>query len=538
MGNYLLQSYLDRNCCAHPDRTALIDDQGAMSYSTLHDQSNRMAHALKNHGVRRQERVVIWMKRSSRVVMSLLGVLKGDAIYVPVDAKAPVERLLKVVVDCRAVAVICEERQLAALEEAAGRMQSVKLLLVFGSTGSGRRSASIPTVYWDELSDPPSEPDQYRNIDTDAAYILYTSGSTGSPKGVTVSHLNVINYIDWAVDCFQMTCQDKVLGTAPFHFDMSTFDIFTTLKAGATLCIASEKLLLFPGPLLDLIEKNQVTIWKGVSSLLMYLSSTGSLKPERIPSLRRVLFGGEVLPARHLMNWMATYPDKAFYNVYGPTETTGISAFHRVEEAPASANDSIPIGRACANTEIIILSDEGRPARIGETGELCIRGSGLSLGYWNDDEKTARAFVRNPLGCSQHDRIYRSGDLARLREDGVIEYLGRKDFQVKFMGYRIEIFEVEKAIMALEEVHHAAVLLCDSPHSEVSELVAFVEGPQQVDQESMLQSLGRSLPSYMLPKQIISMQRIPLSDRGKTDRTALRDYYLRSMGDPGKREPL
>jgi D-alanine--poly(phosphoribitol) ligase subunit 1 len=538
MGNYLLQSYLDGNSQAHPDKPALIDDRGAMSYGMLHDQANRMAHALKNHGVKRQDRVVIWMKRSARVVMSILGVLKGDAIYVPVDAKAPVERLLKVVGDCGAVALICEEAQLSALEEVAGGMQSVKLLLVFGSPGSERRSASIPTLYWDELSDLPSEPDLYRNIDADAAYILYTSGSTGSPKGVTVSHLNVINYIEWAVDCFKVTGDDKVLGTAPFHFDMSTFDIFTTLKAGATLCIASEKLLLFPGRLLDLIERHEVTIWKGVSSLLMYLSSTGSLKPGRIPSLRRVLFGGEVLPTKHLMSWMAVYPDKEFYNVYGPTETTGISAYYHVEKAPSSANDAIPIGRACSNTEIIILTDEERPARIGETGELCIRGSGLSLGYWQDEEKTARAFVRNPIGCTERDRIYRTGDLAKLREDGVIEYLGRKDFQVKFMGYRIEIFEVERAIMALEEVRHAAVLLCDSPQSELSELVAFVEGPQQIDQESMLQALGRSLPGYMLPKQIIPMQRIPLSDRGKTDRTALRDYYQRCMTNPAKGEPL
>jgi D-alanine--poly(phosphoribitol) ligase subunit 1 len=538
MGNYLLQSYLDANSLAHPEKPALVDDQGSMSYGELHDQANRMAHALKNHGVKRQDRVVIWMKRSSRVVMSILGVLKGDAIYVPVDAKAPLERLLKVAGDCGAVAVICEEAQLPALEEATARLQSVKLLLVFGGAENRRRNPGIQTIYWDELSDLPSEPDRYQNIDADAAYILYTSGSTGSPKGVTVSHLNVVNYVDWAVDCFKMTGADKVLGTAPFHFDMSTFDIFTTLKAGATLCIASEKLLLFPGKLLDLIERHDVTIWKGVSSLLMYLSSTGALKPERIPSLQRVLFGGEVLPSKHLMNWMAVYPGKQFYNVYGPTETTGISAYYHVQAPPASANDAIPIGRACANTEIIILNDEERPVRLGETGELCIRGSGLSLGYWNDEEKTARAFVPNPLGCSRHDRIYRTGDLAKLREDGVIEYLGRKDFQVKFMGYRIEIYEVEKAIMALEEVHHAAVLLCDSPQSEVSELVAFVEGPQQVDQESMLQNLGRSLPSYMLPKQIIPMQRIPLSDRGKTDRGALRDFYQRHIMNPEKGDPL
>jgi D-alanine--poly(phosphoribitol) ligase subunit 1 len=537
IGKYLLQSYLDESRRSAPEQPALIDESGAVSYETLYADANRMAHALTTAGVRRQERVVIWMKRSSRVVMSMLGVLKADAIYVPVDAKAPVDRLVQVAADCGAAALICEEAQLASLDGALDRLPTVRLLLsLTGGNGASSR-AGVRTIFWQQVEPAASEPG-YANIDADAAYILYTSGSTGTPKGVTVSHLNVINYIEWAVECFQITGADKVLGTAPFHFDMSTFDIFTTLKAGATLCIAPERALLFPNKLLDLIEERQITIWKGVSSLFMYLSCTGALKVNRIPSLQRVLFGGEVLPAKHLITWMNAYPKKRFYNVYGPTETTGISAYYQVERPPATASENIPIGRACSNTEIIILTDDDRPAGTGETGELCIRGSGLSLGYWNDREKTCRAFVRNPLGCTEHDRIYRTGDLARMREDGVIEYLGRRDFQVKFMGYRIETFEVEKAIMALEDIQHAAVLLCTCGQTEVAELVAFVEGPKTVDQEEILQHLGRALPAYMLPKQIIALQRIPLSDRGKTDRAALLDYYQRHIADQGKRVPL
>jgi len=318
--------------------------------------------------------------------------------------------------------------------------------------------------------------------------------------------------------------------------DMSTFDIFTTLKAGATLCIAPDRNLLFPGKLLDMMETEGVTIWKGVSSLLMYLSSTGTIKPDRIPSLERVLFGGEVLPTRHLMNWMSTYPGKRFYNVYGPTEATGISTYYPVEKMPASIDEAIPIGKACANTEVLVLTDEDRLAKVGETGELCIRGSGLSAGYWDDEEKTARAFVRNPLGCTRDDRIYRTGDLARMREDGVLEYLGRKDFQVKFMGYRIEMFEVEKAILALENIHQAAVLLCNASQSELSELVAFIEGPVTADADTILQGLGRSLPSYMVPKQIIPLERIPLNDRGKTDRAALQVYYQTYMQNASRED--
>jgi D-alanine--poly(phosphoribitol) ligase subunit 1 len=532
MGNYLLQNYLDNSWWAYPEKLALVDDRRAITYEELHGDANRLANCLTANGVQRQDRVVICMKRSSQVVLAILGVLKADAIYVPLDAKAPIERLLKVVKDCQPSAMICDDLRLPVIEELRSQLPSVRLLVVFGA--STDFTCGIPRVSWEDVALLTVPPPRYSNIDADAAYILYTSGSTGSPKGVTVSHLNVINYIEWAVECFQIHTEDRILGTAPFHFDMSTFDIFTVLKAGATLCIAPERHLLFPNQLLDIIEKHGVTVWKGVSSLLMYLSTTGCLKEDRIPSLEKILFGGEVLATKHLMNWMKTYPAKRFYNVYGPTETTGISAFYPVTKAPASATESIPIGKACSNTEIFVLTEENRRAQVGETGELCIRGSGLSLGYWNDEEKTARAFVRNPLGCTQSDRIYRTGDLARLREDGVFEYLGRKDFQVKFMGYRIELFEIEQAILSLENIRQAAVLLCDSSQSEVSELVAFVAGSEPMDLDSIMADLGRVVPSYMVPKRIIPLAEIPLTDRGKTDRSALREFYQRDIQVSGK----
>jgi D-alanine--poly(phosphoribitol) ligase subunit 1 len=530
MSNYLLQSYLDDASRAHPEKPALVDDQRTISYGELQSDADRIAHCLRTNGVRRQDRVVICMKRSAQVLVAMLGILKADAIYVPVDAKAPIERLLKVVRDCQPGVMVCDDAALAVMDRVRSLMPSVKRLVIFGNAAAA--AGEIPRICWEETTARTVPPPRYGNIDADAAYILYTSGSTGSPKGVTISHLNVINYIEWAVDYFKIGEDDRILGTAPFHFDMSTFDIYTALKAGATLCIAPERLLLFPNKLLDLIEKEGVTLWKGVSSLLMYLSSTGALKEGRMPTLEKVLFGGEVLATKHLMNWMQHYPAKRFYNVYGPTEATGVSACYPLERVPASANEPIPIGKACANTEIFILTEEGRLAEIGETGELCIRGSGLSLGYWDDEEKTARAFVRNPLGRTQHDRIYRTGDLARQREDGVFEYLGRQDFQIKYMGYRIELFEIEQAILSQDNIHQAAVVLCDSHQSEVQELVAFIAGPGLLDLDAILDELGRSVPSYMLPKRIIPMAEIPLTDRGKTDRVALRDFYQKAVQLP------
>jgi len=527
MGNYLLQNYLDDGRRTHPEKLALVDDQRSITYEQLQRDADRIAHCLRSNGVRRQDRVVICMKRSAQVVLAIMGVLKADAIYVPMDAKAPVERLLKVIKDCRPTAMICDEAALPVMDRVKSQMPTVRRLIVFGVRTEA--TGEIPRVSWEDAVPGPVRPPVYSNIDADAAYILYTSGSTGSPKGVTISHLNVISYIDWATEYFAIREEDRILSTAPFHFDMSTFDIYTALKAGATLCIAPERLLLFPNKLLDLIEKEGVTLWKGVSSLLMYLSSTGSLKEGRIPSLEKILFGGEVLATKHLMNWMQHYPSKRFYNVYGPTEATGISACYPVVKLPEAANEPIPIGKACSNTEIFVLTEENRLAEVGVTGELCIRGSGLSLGYWDDEEKTARAFVRNPLGCTQTDRIYRTGDLGRLREDGVFEYLGRKDFQIKYMGYRIELFEIEQAILAQDNIHQAAVVLCDSNQSEVPELVAFIAGPGLLDLDLITEELGRVVPSYMVPKRIIPMPEIPLTDRGKTDRIALQAYYQKAI---------
>jgi len=534
MGTFLLQGYLDAAWAAHPDKAALVDDQRTVTYGQLYRDANRIAHCLTVHGVRRHDRVAICMKRSSQVIMAMLGILKADAIYVPLDVKAPIERLLKVVRDSRPSAVICDEAALPILDEVKSHMGSVRHIIVCGAKHLSMRD--IPETSLEELPLDAAPPPLCRNIDADAAYILYTSGSTGSPKGVTISHLNVINYIEWAVEYFEIRATDRILGTAPFHFDMSTFDIFAALKAGATLYIAGERLLLFPGKLFDLIEKEQVTLWKGVSSLLMYLSSTGTLKEGRIPTLQKVLFGGEVLATKHLINWIQHYPEKHFYNVYGPTEATGISACYPVRNLPSAPSDPIPIGKACSNTEIFILTEDNCLADVGEPGELCIRGSGLSMGYWGDEEKTARAFVRNPLGCTLNDRIYRTGDLARLREDGLLEYLGRKDFQIKFMGYRIELYEIEQAILTQDRIHQAAVVLCDTSQSEVPELVAFIAGPSLLDPESVLEELGRAVPSYMLPQRIIPLAEIPLTDRGKTDRGALREIYqnglhLASKGD-------
>lgn len=214
-----------------------------------------------------------------------------------------------------------------------------------------------------------------------------------------------------------------------------------------------------------------------------------------------------------------------FFNVYGPTEATGISTCYPVDQIPKNENEIVPIGKPCANTEIFLLKDGGFPVEDGEIGELCIRGSGLSPGYWNDEEKTNNFFGRSSHRNMPSDRFYRTGDLARMRTDGNYEYIGRIDFQIKHMGYRIELYEIEKALISLEEIHHAVVLLLDSPQSDISELIAFIEVNGEIDPKEIAGKLRDHLPAYMMPGRIVPIEKIPLTDRGKTDREALRSSF-------------
>jgi len=337
---------------------------------------------------------------------------------------------------------------------------------------------------------------------------------------VVITHGNILSYIDWAVDSFDLTERDVILGTAPFHFDMSVFDIYGALAAGARFCIASDFLMMFPVKLVEYIEACGVTVWKGVSSLLMYMARTGVLEPGRMPTLRWVLFGGETLATQYLKQWMETYPEKQYCNAYGPTEATGISLYHKVQRIPQDAGERIPIGIPCDGTRAVVLGEDGEVLVPGEVGELCLGGPCLSSGYLNDPEKTAKAFVVEAGGNST-DRLYRTGDLAYVDPRGIYQFVGRLDDQVKVMGYRVELGEIEHALLSLDPIRDGAVILADDPNTRLTELVAFVEAETEVDGASIITRLADVLPQYMVPKRVVQLERIPRGPHGKVDRRAL-----------------
>jgi amino acid adenylation domain-containing protein len=522
---YLVQSYLDESAHRFPSKTSVSCNGGSIDYLQLYRRSNRLANCLKDIGVQRQDRVCIILHRSILFSEAVLGVLKADAVYVPIDPKSPPERWRQIILDCAPSAVICNVKTSQALERLMEDILPIPRLIGYETDGASGGGA-YPTGYIqpEDIQAYDDRSPRYENIDTDLAYVLYTSGSTGTPKGVMVSHLNIQNYIEWAIECFHITENDRILGTAPFHFDMSTFDIYCALKTGAALHIATEAQMLFPAKLVGLIESGKITLWKGISSLLMYMARTKSLAPGGMPTLRKVLFGGEPLQTRYVIEWMKTFPEKEFYNVYGPTEATGISTFHRLDRIPENPDNPIPIGKACTNTEILLLKEDGTEASEGETGELCIRGSGLSRGYWADVPKTRSAFVTNPKTGMPGDRIYRTGDIAWRDKEQVLHFTGRLDHQVKYMGYRIDLSEIETAMASVSGVGEAVVILSVADPKQPDELIGFYDADSGIDAATLFNRLNERLPSYMIPRRIIPLEHIPRNDRGKIDRSVLHQY--------------
>lgn len=524
MKSFLVQQYVSESASKTPMKTAATDGQNSISYRDLSSISNRLANCLVQRGVRRQERVLFCLPRSIKCLVAMLGILKADAVYVPIDIKSPHERWKRIVEDCNPVVLICDNYTITTAIKIVAEKGYDLLIISLDPQKDRNESLYSDCVFLDKIYEFNDDEMDFKNEESDSAYILYTSGSTGLPKGVVISHLNIKTYIEWAVNCFDINKNDKILNTAPFHFDMSTFDIYCTFKTGATLCIASDGQLLFPEKLMSYIEEEGITLWKGVSSLLMYLARSGVLNEGRIPTLKQILFAGETLPTKYLIQWMKTFPEKTFYNAYGPTEATGISLYHCIKKVPDSLQERVPIGIPCDDTEVFILNEDNTQTEQGEIGELCIAGPCISKGYLNDHLKTSMVFIEYQFLGLSSKRIYKTGDLAFLNSMGKYEFIGRKDSQVKYMGYRIELGEIENSLLSISGVEDSAVIFAPLEHNGISELIAFFELSKKLSLAEVNVFIKKQLPYYMIPKRLIPIDKIPRCSRGKVCKNTLLNY--------------
>ncbi len=495
---------LERSAARWGDKIAVQDEWEQVSFAGLRARALSVAAGLS--AVRGDRTgllpVVVYLPKSAAAVACFAGAMYAGEPYVPVATDIPMKRLQSILKSLRQGHLITSP----ALAE------HLRDLDLDGFTL--HLSEELFTCPADEAG---ALERVSRVLDADPIYIMYTSGSTGVPKGVTIPHRGILDYAAWLRDTFHFD-EHTVLGNqSAFYFDNSTLDIYTMLCTGAKMVIIPEVLFRFPAKLPEFVEAEHIDTIFWVPTVMIAVANSGALEKWAMPELKRVLFCGEAMPNRQLNVWRRDHPDALYANLYGPTEITDVCTYYVVDR-PFDDAEPLPIGRPCRNMDALVLTDDGRRAAVGETGELCVLGSGLALGYWNAPEQTRAAFVQNPLCPDFDQRMYRTGDLAYVAEDGLLMYVGRKDAQIKLRGNRIELGEVELAAKSLPAVENACVLF--DPAAQ--EIVLFVQTGEALVLRKLNLELRRLLPAYMLPGRLVCMEALPLTPNGKIDRVKLR----------------
>lgn len=539
MSAAVLSDLLSEAAARAPDAPAVIDGDRSLTYGELEAAANRIAGLLRRSGVRPGHRVGLHLEKSIEAVAGIYGVLRSGAAYVPVDPGAPRLRCAGILADAEVSCLIVDRARLAGWSDEDGpplpAKRAILLDVPLGSpsgagaggaapkgepdgvpAGAGLAGCEVSVLGSGELASIPAEEAGRAATATDVAYVLYTSGSTGVPKGVVLSHENALAFVRWTVRHYGLAGDDVLTSHAPFHFDLSVFDLYAAASVAAPVVLVGRTASMFPRELCRLAERHHVTTWYSVPSLLTMLSLRGGLNTGSMPELRRVLFAGEVFPTRYLRTLMEQLPHVSFHNLYGPTETN-VCAYYDVGREAALGDEPIPIGRAIDGVDLAVVDDDGSIVADGEVGELLVAGPTVMQGYWRDEERTARSLVIRGREGSRRP-WYRTGDLVRLRPDGDLDFLGRRDTQTKSRGYRIELGDVEAALYTHPSVTEVAVLAVpDALVGNRLRAIAVAPGLTALDLATHCKD---RLPSYMVPDEFVFVEELPKTSTGKIDRRA------------------
>ena len=494
--------WLDETAKRLPNKLALQDISGNITYQEYRSKSLAIAYKIVelNKGEMKKP-VVVYLEKGKEVLVSFMGVAYSGCFYSPIDTEMPPSRVNKILEVLKPEIVITTNKLKTNFE----KFNFYGSYIIYEETICSEEDETAVKPYTEKI------------IDTDLLYVLFTSGSTGVPKGVSICHRSVIDYTDWVTETFNITQKDTFGNQAPFYFDNSILDIYSCMKTGATLNIIPKKLFFQPVPLLEYIKYNKINTIFWVPSALIVVSKLKAFRNVDLSdTLKRVLFCGEVMPNKQLNIWRKFLPNVTYANLYGPTEITDACTYYIVDRE-FSDDEPLPIGIPMSNTDILVLNDEDKLVTDDEVGELCVRGTSLAMGYYNNPEKTRSAFVQNPLNKAVPEIIYRTGDLVRYNEYREIIYISRKDFQIKHLGHRIELGEIETAISSLEEV----TLNCCLYDEKNQRIVLFVDA--QVDRDYIKERIEKLVPEYMIPGKVIYLENMPINANGKIDRIKLKE---------------
>lgn len=512
--------YMEASAARCPDKIAVLDDTDKCTYRQLETMSQSIGVVLSKY-VTPGKPVAVLMKKSVLTLETFFGIAYAGGFYCLVDPDFPTERIGNMISTLDPEVVITKHDNIAILD-ACGYTGKVIIADDLISEASGVDLNSETTKPLSDIRD--------ANPDNAPLYCNFTSGSTGVPKGVLVGHDTVIEFIDDFTEMFDITEADVIGNQAPFDFDVSVKDIYSAMKVGATMVIIPTAFFRLPNQVMDMLEENKVTTLIWAVSALVLINRLHEFTYKVPPCINKVLFSGEQMPVKHLADWMKQYPDATFVNLYGPTEITCNCTWYRIESIP-SEDEKIPAGHPFPHKNILLVSPEGKAVPVEEeevTGEVCVYGGGLAIGYYNNQKATDAAFVYDSKHFENETRLYKTGDLAYYK-DGLLYFAGRKDFQIKHNGHRIELEEIERAATGLEQVAQSACLFDENKQR----IVMFYTGTE--DRKGIVAGLKNKVPAYMIPNVFRFVEDFPLTKNGKTDRNALKQMYFESVSGKAKK---
>lgn len=500
--------YMDDIVKKFPEKIAYVDENVSVTFNEFGKLAKCIGSCILQH-TSPQMPVVVYMEKGVYNLTAFLGVASAGCFYVPIDSQMPQERM-NIILDKLSPAIIIYDK---TTEKKLSKLVSNAVFIPYES--------ACQTIYDDYKLEEVAQ-----NIcNTDLLYVFFTSGSTGIPKGVAISHGALIDFIEWICDEYQLGEHTKFCNQVPFYFDVSVPDIYVPLKVGATTYIPPKSYYTFPKEILSYIDERNINTILWVPSALCNVVNCQALEICCPQSLSLIMFCGEVMPCKHLNVWIAKLPKALYVNLYGPTESTCASMYYNVTR-PFNDDDTLPLGKACRNTRILLLDEKGNPVGNGEIGEICILGQGLSQGYFNDIEKTQKVFVQNPTNHYYPELMYKTGDLALL-VNGEMKFAGRKDFQIKRLGHRIELGEIENVVNSINEIENACCLY----EEEESKIYVFYVG--NINKTNLRKYIREKLPRYMLPNEFVELERMPINLNGKTDRVKLKKEFINVMKEGG-----
>lgn len=494
--------YLENMYQKYPDKVGYFDEIDSYTFAEIRNKSRQFAMNIIKHCNVRNKPIAVLLPKRVQALLIYHGITYSGNIYVPIDINQPVNRIEKILQTLDAELIIVNDKTEQLLSE-----KYKDKLINF----SRLEEYNVDDDLLDGIV--------FQQISTDPLYILFTSGSTGEPKGVVINHQSVIDYINWIQNTYSYSSEDTIANQVPFYFDVSVTDIYMTLNIGCSLYIIPERFFAFAGKLLQELEDKAISIIFWVPSVLISIANSGLLETFAYKGLKKILFAGEVMPNKQLNIWRKYIPDALYSNLYGPTEVTVIALYYIVNRN-FNDDEMLPMGYACSNIDAFLIDDTNQLIEknmINTKGELCIRGISLSSGYYNNIEKTNAVFIQNPLNTSYPEMIYKTGDLAYYNEYGELVYVCRKDYQIKHNGYRIELGEIDTAASTIDGIYNACSLYDES----AQKIWLFYSAANEMYVDEIKKILLKYIPRYALPSYYYFIENMPLTPNGKIDRKYL-----------------